>query len=1001
VSYTNIAGLTGLLRKSSSALAMAVAGGVFFGSAAQAQIDEIIVTAQKREESLQSVPIAVTAFDAAALEKFQIETFGDLRFNVPNVTFTKTNFSGSNFQIRGIGTLLTAASADSGVGQHINDVYINAPLVFETEYYDLAQVEVLRGPQGTLYGRNATGGAVNLKTQRPILGEFGANGEFTYGNFDTKKIKGAVNIPLGEKVAARFAGIWLDRDGYIDNLFTGNDIDGRSQWSVRGSLKFEPVETTSIDIIGHYFKEDSTRARSQKQLCDTDPSPILGCLPTGRGFGSVNGQATAGPLLSSNLVLDGGAVPPTFGLVDVITPIDVSTATAPRDLRTINARFEPDYQTEEIFAMVDLKHKLTDSLDFSLVAGYQEAEIISRQDFNGNVTPQGTLPLALGALPPAFTDALAFFGTAPGGPFFQSDVPIGATNTSLGAVSGDFLLTNNLNARDLSLADSKQWSIEARIDTDLEGPINFRLGGYYLDYEGEFDYFVQSATLEYPALLLANPPFTTTIPPAPPGTFNYLAPGFFNSENDGFDLNSWAVFGEAYFEPTPQWKFTAGLRYTVDEKSVRDRQPFLSVPVNVNATTGAISLFGSPVSDSQDLFEQAAALGIGLFDADPTTPGDQAFREATETFSEFTGRLVADYKPEFSFTDDTLIYASYSRGYKGGGFNPPIDPNVASGVPDTFEPEFVNALELGTKNSLFGNRLQANLTAFYYDYNGLQIGTIVNRTAVNENVDANIYGLESEFVVAPTDNWLFNANLSWLETKIGDSESIDPRDPTGGRDDVTLVKDTITAAHCLIEHNTSGDPTTNPAFLGAAPAGSFIPTSGPFDPYIGVVGPNGIADTPGFNSTAFGSCAGLEAALAGINGGIGTDHTFSNGEPVSLKDNSLINAPEFTVSLGAQYTHFLPADMTLVGRVDYYWQDDFFGRAFNRPQDKVDSWDVINLQLTLNGPDERWFVRGFVQNLTDDDEITGLANADASSGLFTNAFLIEPRLFGVTLGANF
>ena len=108
-----------------------------------------------------------------------------------------------------------------------------------------------------------------------------------------------------------------------------------------------------------------------------------------------------------------------------------------------------------------------------------------------------------------------------------------------------------------------------------------------------------------------------------------------------------------------------------------------------------------------------------------------------------------------------------------------------------------------------------------------------------------------------------------------------------------------------------------------------------------------------------------------------------------------------TVSLGAQYTWFLDGGMSLSARVDYYWQDSFFSTTFNRPQDKVDSWDIINAQVVLNGRDDKWYARAFVQNLTDDDNFTGTYQTDPSSGLFTNAFLIEPRLYGLTVGARF
>ena len=130
--------------------AVALAVGLGASQSSFAQLEEVIVTAQKRLESAQDVPIAVTAFDAEALEAKQINGFADIRFTAPNISYVKGNFSGNNFQIRGIGTTLVAQSADQGVGIHVNEVPINSPRLFETEYFDVQAIEVLRGPQGTL-----------------------------------------------------------------------------------------------------------------------------------------------------------------------------------------------------------------------------------------------------------------------------------------------------------------------------------------------------------------------------------------------------------------------------------------------------------------------------------------------------------------------------------------------------------------------------------------------------------------------------------------------------------------------------------------------------------------------------------------------------------------------------------------------------------------------------------------------------------------------------------
>src|SRR5687767_6275794 len=169
-------------------------------------IERVIVTAQRREENLVDVPIAVSAFDDTQLERRQIDQATDLQLNIPNVAYSKTNFTSSNFQIRGIGVSSVGASSDSGVETHFNSMPIKNPRLFETEYFDIERVEVLRGPQGTLYGRNATGGAVNIIARRPEK-EFEGNVELEAGNYGAVKVKGMVNIPLGDTFAARFAGI--------------------------------------------------------------------------------------------------------------------------------------------------------------------------------------------------------------------------------------------------------------------------------------------------------------------------------------------------------------------------------------------------------------------------------------------------------------------------------------------------------------------------------------------------------------------------------------------------------------------------------------------------------------------------------------------------------------------------------------------------------------------------------------------------------------------------
>ena len=171
-------------------------------------IEEIIVTAQKTDENIQDVPIAVSAFSSESLELQQIETFGDLQFNAPNITFTKSNFTGSNMTIRGVNSGTVAASGDGGVAFHVNSVPVPTR-VFETEYYDLEAVEILRGPQGTLYGANSSGGVVNMKFARPTE-EFEGSVDLEVADYNHRRIKGVINMPIAENVSMRIAGMMLE-----------------------------------------------------------------------------------------------------------------------------------------------------------------------------------------------------------------------------------------------------------------------------------------------------------------------------------------------------------------------------------------------------------------------------------------------------------------------------------------------------------------------------------------------------------------------------------------------------------------------------------------------------------------------------------------------------------------------------------------------------------------------------------------------------------------------
>ena len=221
-----------------------------------AQIETVVVTAEKKSEDIQTVPIAVTSISGDELKQKEIVTFKDLQYNVPNLTFAKSALGGGVVTLRGIGQ----AAGDPGISQYQNGVFSEETDLASADYYDLSSIEVLRGPQGTLYGRASVGGLINVNSAMPDLDNFSASGDATYGEFNTIKGTGVLNIPITDTLEVRFAGQYSGHDGFIKNISPGaKDPDGQNIYSTRASVRWQPTEDTTLDVVGNYTNEADTR----------------------------------------------------------------------------------------------------------------------------------------------------------------------------------------------------------------------------------------------------------------------------------------------------------------------------------------------------------------------------------------------------------------------------------------------------------------------------------------------------------------------------------------------------------------------------------------------------------------------------------------------------------------------------------------------------------------------------------------------------------------------
>lgn len=684
--------LTRVLLSSASAIAamIAVSSPAYSQDAAPEQeranesggMPDIIVNATRRETNLQDTPVAVSAIDSSLIEQASPDNIGELATFVPNFSAsTITGFNAASFAMRGVGQTSIIVYFEPPVVVLVDDFVVPSVQTQLLDTFDIAQVEVLRGPQGTLFGKNAVGGAITVRTKRPIIDYIGVEGRAEAGEFGTARVHGAVNVPLiPDILALRLVGGYEYSDGYYRNgacfgpvtgfvpnkfqgatgCLDGERIGGKDVWNARAKLLFEPSDRISALLQYEWLRDRSEAVPSvNENFRYTGTSPFLtDLLNTGR------------PNPNSSDPLDNAGI-------------------TNRNDALLEMEKGQRISVDGVYLNVDFKFGFG---TLTSVSGYRDQRSRLPNSYSGDVA------IAADGQPLSIFDA----------------------------------------RRD---DDRKTWQQELRFATDTGGRFDAVFGGFYQNDKVDF---CVSQILGFLDL---------TSGPLPFGNWNDTPYLLCNAQK----AESKALFAEGTFKITPELTLTGGFRYTWEDKVWRGRQQTF-----IPALGGAF--------DPSITIRQPLDASVYDFPANVVRVDYKA--------SEPTWRASLGYQA----TPDIFIYGTYSRGFKGGGFNDQIGGFAAFGADlDAFreaaratDAEIADSFEAGFKSEFFDSRLRFNLTGFYVKYEDLQkqlnVPIVVNGqpnqvTIFVNAASADVKGFELETVAAPFEGLTLRGVVGYQDAK--------------------------------------------------------------------------------------------------------------------------------------------------------------------------------------------------------------------------------------------
>lgn len=679
-----------LLASSAAALSAAL----IFTSPGYAQSgDEVVVTATKRDETIFDVPLAVTAVSAAELDKSQVRDISELQNLAPTLTFSRsTGGLQSVFAIRGIGTAGNNTGLEQSVGVVIDGVYRGRPGAALGDYININQVEVLRGPQGTIFGKNTSAGVINVRTAKPSFTPM-AKGDLTVGNYNLMQLRGVASGPISENLAVSISGSRQTRDGYITNRVDGSKLNDRDRWSVRGQLLWEPADDISFRLIADH-------SEAEEKCCVA--VPVL-----------------YGPSAAAVAGAGGTLVPNTPGTLGGY----------PGGIADLGGR--------EVF--VNPEQPFVDPLDDSGVSLEVEWDL---------------------------------------GPVTATTILAHRTFESIPNIDADFTSANIFDS--VIGQDLTEDSVEIRFASNGRNTIDWLAGAYlfnqeidaqnYLGFGADTRTYVGFVTPQVPNPL--TPLDTTdtinvvslleTLNGETAGT--YFAAGQASTDQYLYDAGSYALFGNATWHVSDQLDITVGARYTDETKEADYR------------------------IDSTGAFSQVALAGpfAGLASLQ-TAPAVDDFNVKNSD-----DNLSIAVSAAYEVSDTVNLYARYAQGYKSGGFNLNRNgPNTAPGTSDrtadyatlvvadpsltptqslrnavTFNPEEIDAYEIGAKTRWFDNRLKLDATLYMQTLSDFQANSFNGTVFTIRNAgELEGKGLELDYVFDATDHWRITGGATFQDVE--------------------------------------------------------------------------------------------------------------------------------------------------------------------------------------------------------------------------------------------